>query len=152
MPRKKTCRNPRCDEPPTVGGLCQTHFEESERKHRRYMEAADVLHTGRIDGTAIGPGPLGDEFLRVQHWWFEICSAVNAGREHPILKDETQCGTDWCIAIAQDLIDAERERRAGTGGDSEQRQYIRQLTWSRFENLEKGLMSNGIPRPANRRS
>jgi hypothetical protein len=29
---------------------------------------------------------------------------MRAEREHPILKDETQFGTDWCIVITQELI------------------------------------------------
>ena len=77
---------------------------------------------------------------------FGVCDATRAGRKDPILKDETQFGTDWCIAIMQELVDTERDRRAGTGGDTELRQYIRRETWLRFENLEKGLMSNGVAR------
>ena len=75
---------------------------------------------------------------------------MRAGREDPILKDETQFGTDWCIAITQELVDTERDRRAGAGGDTALRQYIRRETWLRFENLEKGLMSNGVARPERR--
>ena len=36
--------------------------------------------------------------------------------------------------------------RAGKPGDTEIRKYRRQQIWSRFENLEKGLMSNGVAR------
>jgi len=120
-------------------------------ENRRYIEAADVLHTGSIDGEYIREGPLRDELQRVQKWWDEICGAVNAGREHPILKDETEYGTYWCAAIAREIIDAERDLRAGKPGDTEYRKYTRDETWKRFENLERGLMSNGVARSAKRR-
>lgn len=57
---------------------------------------------------------------------------------------------DWCVAITQELVDAERDLRAGGVGDTEFRQYIRRETWLRFENLEKDLMSNGVARPERR--
>lgn len=133
-----------------MGGLCQQHFEESEKRHQRFMEAADVLHTGSIDGEYIGAGPLRDELHRIQDWWRQICSAEMAGREHPILRDETEYGTHWCIAIAQEIIDAERDRRAGKPGDTEYRKYKRAEAWKRFENMERGLMSNGVARPEGR--
>jgi hypothetical protein len=119
-------------------------------RHRRYMETADVLHTGSIDGEYIRAGPLRDELQRVRKWWRESCDAEIAGREHPILKDETEFGKHWCIAIAQEIIDAERDLRAGRLGDTEIRKYIRDDTWKRFENRERGLMSNGVVRPAKR--
>jgi len=114
------------------------------------MEAGSVLHDGVIDGEYFRPGPLREEFRRIQKWWHEVCAAENAEREHPVLKDETRCGTDWCIAIAQELIDSERDARAGEPGDTETRKCRRAVTWERFENLERGLMSNGVARPASR--
>lgn len=147
MARKKTCREYRCDAPPEIGGLCAKHYEEHERRSRRREEALAVLHNGVIDGEYIGEGPLRDELSRARDWWFQVCSAVNSEREHPILKDETQFGTDWCIGIAQEIVDAERDRRAGKEGDNETPRYMRQLFWERFENLERGLMSNGVERP-----
>lgn len=133
-----------------MGGLCKRHYDEAETRRRRRDEAVNVLWHGTIDDKVFTSGPLNDEFHRVRDWWFQACDAMRAEREHPILKDETQFGTDWCIVITQELIDAERDLRAGKGGDTELRQYIRRDTWQRFENLEKGLMSNGVARPERR--
>ena len=94
---------------------------------------------------------MSDELQRIQKWWNEICAAEIAGREHPVLKDETQYGTHWCIAIAQEIIDGERDLRAGKPEDMEIRKYRRAEAWERFANLERGLMSNGIARPPARR-
>jgi hypothetical protein len=120
-------------------------------KERRRDDAVRTLHHGTIDDKLISPGPLLDEFHSLQRWWRQACDAVIAQRHHHVLKDETEYATEWCLAIAQEIIDAEREIRAGTGGDTEIRQYTRRMTWERFENLEKGLMSNGVARPTSRR-
>jgi hypothetical protein len=148
MAKRKVCGKLHCGEPLHAGGLCKKHFDEGNERHRRYMDAADVLHTGSIDGEYIREGPLRDELQRARKWRRESCDAEIAGREHPVLKDETEYGKHWCIAIAREIIDAERDLRAGKPGDTEYRKYKRDETWKRFENLERGLMSNGVERPA----
>ena len=55
----------------------------------------------------------GIETVKVRKWWSEICSAEIGEREHAILKDVTEYGKYWCMAIAQQIIDAERDLRAG---------------------------------------
>ena len=144
MAKRKVCGRFRCEELVSVGGLCRRHFEKADQRHRRFMEAADVLHSGLIDKETIRPGSLREELQRIQKWWGEVCTAEIAGREHPLLKEETRFGTDWCILIAQEIIDAERDVRAGKVGDTEVRRFRREQAWKRFENLEQGLMSNGI--------
>jgi hypothetical protein len=148
--RRKDCAKLHCYEPPFLGGLCKCHHEEAEIRRRRHDEAVKVLWHGIIDEKVFTSGPLRDEFHRVRDWWFRTCDAMRADREDPILKDETQFGMDWCVAITQELVDAERDLRAGGVGDTEFRQYIRRETWLRFESLEKGLMSNGVARPERR--
>lgn len=147
MVRKKVCRKFGCGDQSLPNGLCAKHDEESQRRHQRSMDTADSLHRSVIDGVYIGSGLLGDEFRRVQDWWNAICSAERAGREHPVLKDETRFGVDWCTAIAVELIDAIRDERMGKEGDNEIRRATRQWTWDRFENLERAFMSNGVLRP-----
>lgn len=151
MAKSKLCGEHSCNEPPYMDGLCRNHSDEAHEKSRRYMEAADVLHDGRIDGESIGPGPLREEFLRLQKWWREVCAAGIGHYEHKDLKDETRFGEVWCIAIAQEIIDVERDLRAGKPVDTETSKSRRELTWDRFHNLERGLMSNGKARPLSRR-
>jgi hypothetical protein len=151
MAKRKTCLKSGCDFLPVAAGYCSTHGEEIRLKRLRHDDAVSALHRGLIDGDLVSPGPLGEEFQRLLKWWSEVCSAVNGERPHRVLLDETQFATSWCIAIAQEIIDAEREIRSGTGGDTQMRQYRRRDLWERFENLEKGLMSNGVARPKPRR-
>ncbi len=149
--RRRECSKLHCYEPPVIDGLCQRHHDEHTTKERRYSTAVDALHKGLIDGELVRPGPLRDEFNRVRDWWFEVCQAVTASREHPILKDETEYASSWCIGLAESIIDEERELRASAEVDRTSYQYVRKRLWERFENLERGLMSNGIARPEGRR-
>lgn len=144
--RKASCRKPHCEEPPFLGGLCKRHDDEDMARRLRRDTATKALQTGLIDGELVNSGPLRDEFDRLQNLWRQICDAVNSGREHALLRAETEYGVHWCIEIAQEIIDAERDRRTGKEGDTEMRKYIRQQVWERLENLERGVMSNGVPR------
>jgi hypothetical protein len=113
----------------------------------RRETALGTLEAGRIDNEPIRQGPLRDEFYRVQSWWRKVCDSVNSSRQHPILRDETENAVEWCIELAERIIDEERELRAGREVDSSSHKYLRQSLWARFENLESGLMSNGVARP-----
>jgi hypothetical protein len=62
------------------------------------------------------------------------------------LKDETEFAPEWCIAIASAIIQEEASFRAGREADAGTL-YVKGLSWERFENLEAGLMSNGVRRP-----
>jgi hypothetical protein len=100
-----------------------------------------------VDGRAIAPGPLHDEFRRLERWWSEICNAVNISRQHRILLDETDAGISWCISMAGYIVDGEKDLRLGRTDNLAVYKYHRQQLWERFENLERGLMSNGVARP-----
>ncbi len=147
MAKRKTCLKSGCDFLPDSAWYCRAHAEELRLKRRRQDDAVDALHRGVIDGKSVSPGPLREEFERLRKWWSEVCSAVNSERPHRVLLDETEFATSWSIVIAQEIIDAEREIRSGTGGDTQIRQHARREVWERFANLEKGLMSNGVARP-----
>jgi len=94
---------------------------------------------------------LRDEFWRLRDWWSSVCSYVSSNHEHPVLRDETEYAVSWCIALAEYIVDEERDRRAGKQEQASTYEYLRRDLWERFENLERGLMSNGVARPAERR-
>jgi len=147
--RRKECAKYRCRETAVIGGLCQQHFDEREKRRLREETATEALNTGRIDGEYVPEGVLRDEFLRVRDWWHDVCSAMMSNREHPVLRDETEYAMSWCIELAALII----EERRHVGGEANVRtlQYLRNEVWQRFANLERGLMSNGVARPADRR-
>jgi hypothetical protein len=148
--RRKDCARLHCYERPFLGGLCERHHDEAERKRLRYDTALVALNTGRIDDEPVGEGALRDEFWRLRDWWSAVCNSMTSNREHPVLRNETEYAVSWCISLAEYIVDEERDRRAGKEDAARAHQYLRRDLWERFENLERGLMSNGIARPETR--
>lgn len=145
--RRNECTKLYCREMPFLGGLCKEHHEEAEAKRRRYNDALAALNSGRIDNELPPAGPLRDEFWRLRDWWFDVCAAVNSGREHSVLRDEAEYAVSWCIGLAEYIVDEARDVRAGRQNSAEAQQYLRRHLWERFENLSRGLRSNGLARP-----
>ena len=143
--QRKDCAKLHCTAPPFLGGLCERHHKEAEATQLRYDTARAALNSGQIDNEPVGPGPLRDEFWRLRDWWFDVCHYVTTDRQHPILRNETEYAVSWCIGLAEYIVDEERDRRAGKEGPAHE--YLRRDLWERFENLQRGLMSNGVPRP-----
>jgi hypothetical protein len=144
---KTTCTKSRCDEAPFLGGLCKEHAEEDRREELLRRVAISLLERGSIDGELISNSEIKDEVKRICDWWHRVCHARNAGVEDPVLLDETHYGIAWCIAIAKELYQSEIAYRNEEYFNEEHSRHLRKFTWDRFESLEKGLMSNGIPRP-----
>jgi hypothetical protein len=69
-----------------------------------------------------------------------------ANRQHVVLKDETDYAVEWCIVLAWHIAEEERDRRAGKDVSGAQYYYLREPLWKRFENPERGFMSNGVAR------
>ena len=151
MPKRKSvCRAPRCNKPPYSGGLCQKHSEEETIREERRRVALDALEKGVVGERLPDAPALKEELLRLRVWWFRACDAVNGQRSiGPLPLDEAEHATGWCIALAQEIVDAELALRSGQK-PNDRLEYTREWVWDRFKNLEAGLMSNGIPRPANR--
>lgn len=148
--RRKECAKYRCRETAVIGGLCQEHFDEHEKRRVRDETARQALNTGCIDGQYLPEGDLRAEFWRVRDWWHQVCSAMMVNREHAVLRDETEYAMYWCIELAALIIEEQR----CVGGEANVRtlQYLRGELWQRFANLvERGLMSNGVARPTERR-
>jgi len=151
MPKRRVvCGKYPCNDNPVSLSLCETHAPERELKDQRHFGAVEVLHGAPIDGLPVSRPALWDELLRVRDWWGEVCRAVNSGREYPLLRDATENRTYWRVAIAQEIIEFERDARLGGEGDTRLRQFIRQEAGDRFANLERGLMSNGVARLSDR--
>jgi hypothetical protein len=70
--------------------------------------------------------------------------------KNTVLQDEATYAVEWCIGIACELVTLERSFLSDTPFDVETSRYYRKSFWERFDNLEKGLMSNGYPRTVKR--
>ncbi len=144
--KRRTCRHSGCDEEPYLGGLCRKHHEEDIRKRQRRDAALDVLHRSVIDGRLMEKPGLRDELRQVQRWWSKACLAVQQARTiAPLPFEEAEYAVEWCISLAQFIMDDELAYRAGKEAGYEN-EFMRKLTWERFHNLEQGLRSNGTQR------
>lgn len=148
--RQDVCAKWRCHKPPFLGGLCKEHHQQDQQETQRRHDAADALHRGVVDGSVFQTDALRQELDRLRKWWYTACDAVNYSRPHSVLKDEAEYAVEWCIALAKELVDAERAARLGRLEVHYSLEYTREWVWERFNNLERGLMSNGIARPENR--
>ena len=150
--RPPVCSVSKCDEPAFLGGMCRKHDEERTIREERRRAALAALHTATVENRLPDDLNLRAELFRLREWWFRACEAVQQQRSvGPLPFDEAEYAGEWCIALAQELVDAELALRSGRKPDSKL-DYARLWVWKRFENLEAGLMSNCIPRPAQRRS
>lgn len=147
MKRKKSCQHDDCSEPPYLGGLCELHAAEARFKSQRREDAVSALHLFTIDSVAPSDPTVKEELLRISKWWRDACDAIKHQRQDTVLRDEAEAATSWCIALAQELVDAERAYRDGSKYDRTLLDATSQWVWERFMNLERGLMSNGVERP-----
>lgn len=139
------CAHHGCREPLRSGGLCVEHSEQRKEAHERRDEALTLLHKGIVAGRVLSHPELKEELDRLWRWWREACHAVQSGRTDGILRDEAQYAVEWCIAIAKHICRQERSFRNGDVADPVDHLY-KQPFWERFENLEAGRRSNGLPR------
>ena len=133
---------------PYRNGLCDEHYEENQRKKLRRDAATGTLHSGVIDGRLPDNTALREELFRIRKWWFRACDSINNKNEDKVLRDEAEYALEWCIAIVQEIIEEELATRRGTSVNILSHE-IKRIAWERFENLEAGLMSNGVVRPSN---
>lgn len=141
--KKPTCSySYRCEQPPFRGGFCAEHYAEDEAKRLMREACLDLLHHGEIDGARPTDPELLEESKRLWDQWGRVCNAVNFQRfTNELPEDEERYYAEWCILIAGQIIEAERAVLAG-----KKKPYRQFDFWENFENLAKGLQSNGQPR------
>lgn len=146
MGRKKlVCLVHRCSEPPYIGGRCRVHHQEHWQKERDRDEAVEALHKGTIDGALPTDSSLREQLFAIRKWWFRACDALNFDRKDAVLQDEAEYAMEWCIALTREIVTAERTVKEGCQ-PSYMLEHTAKWVHERFANLEKGLMSNGLPR------
>ena len=122
------------------------HHEEARAKEADEQAAIEALKTWRVEGCSPEKPGLKDELMRASRWWDKACLALQANKKDEVLLDETESALSWCISIAKAIIQDEVAHRHGRAEDPTV-VYLKSLAWERFENLEAGLMSNGVERP-----
>lgn len=143
--KKIKCAHSQCEELAEGGGFCPEHYAEFKQQRKKRDEAIQTLHSSILNGQLFQCPELKKEFEKIQQWWRRACDSINYKKEDPILKDEAQYATDWCIALTLELIQEEKAFRAGDTLQTSS-SFTRDWVWLRFKNLESGLMSNGASR------
>ena len=140
------CKAPGCNKPLYLGGLCKRHDAEDAAKARRRSDALALLHTSSLDNEPLHMPELREELYRLQKWWWRVCSSLQLQQVDPVLQDEAEYALEWCIALAQEIADADRSLHNEGAAKTPNLEQTRHWVWERFANLEKGLMSNGVKR------
>lgn len=144
------CHETGCLDTPYLGGYCRKHHGIRELKEQRRSAAVRLLHFSVVDDRIPDHPELKAELFKLQNYWRDACD-VNIYRRgtKTMPLDEAPYATEWCIALAQEIVDAELAYRAG-GQPASGLEYCQEWVWNRFNNLDKGLQSNGIERKPNR--
>ena len=71
---------------------------------------------------------------------------VNNSNPHAFLKDEAEYGMSWCITLIEEMVGAERAYLSNLDFDTTILNHTKDWVFERFNNLESGLMSNGLSR------
>lgn len=61
---------------------------------------------------------------------------MNPQNEDQDLNDEAPYAREWCMALAMEMVKAERASRAGIPWDQGKAEIIRDRVWRRLEGLE----------------
>jgi hypothetical protein len=73
-----------------------------------------LLHHRNIDGRYPDDPEFRVEYRDLWEKWERVCWVVQLQRgDHTIPLDRAEYVTEWCIALAQQLVVADRARRAG---------------------------------------
>jgi hypothetical protein len=114
--------------------------------NQRRASARTALDSGAIDGDVPSDPALRDELLRLRRRWYLACQVVRENRGTPLMPvNEAEFATEWCIALAQEIVEAHHALGAGKPMPSSVAS-TRSWVWERFRNLDAGLRSNGAPR------
>ena len=142
--RKKFCL--KCYEPQYLEGLCRQHYSENQEDISLRTAGRDLIGSRLVDGLPIDNLEIMAEFNELSKRFTIVCSVVNFQHGRDTLPlDEAPAAIDWCILWATELVERVRKQRQGCSFEYES-YPMRDHARERFANLDKGLMSNGLPR------
>lgn len=138
MKKHSKCKARKCNETAQIRGFCRKHHEAQKNADELRQDGQLLLEKGRIDEGYAAVEWIKTDLLKLQPWWIRISVAMNLQNEDQDLKDEAPYVKEWCIALAMEMVKAERASRAGTPWDQGKAEIIRDRVWRRLEGLEGG--------------
>jgi len=148
--KKRTCINYDCTNESYLAGYCKKHYQEYIFNQERRDSTIRTLRSYSINDSPLTNENLRKELDQLCEWWSRICSVLNNNRGTELMPlDEAEFAKEWCITLAQKIIDDEIAFRSGKQIDNSYDLNYERL-WNRFKNLEKGLTSTGVERKIKR--
>jgi hypothetical protein len=125
-----------CSEAPYSGGLCRVHNDEDLRRTKLRDAAITALHTGEVDGTFGVDGTLIDDLQQLRDRWSVVCNVVISGRDADLVPlEQAQYATEWCISLAEQIVEAQRAIIAGKAVASSLAS-TKSWVWERLRGIE----------------
>lgn len=133
-----------CTGDPYSRGLCQKHHEEKNAREQRRNVAINTLSTLAIDGRLPDEPSLKEELLLLQEWWNRARLALQTGDgDHFMPLNQAEYALEWCISLAQEIVDAELAFRPGKA-PSYALEMTRKWVWDEFKEVEVNLRKKGL--------
>lgn len=145
MVKKKKCIRKYCELEATQWDYCEDHFIELQESNTRRENAAELLHTGRVEGKSITSDELKEEYFKLIDFHDEVRSSFRNRRPNGhIPNEEVEAAPSWCTGLAEVIYYDELIYRGVNVINTNS--HLREQLWNRIINVQKGLLSNGNPR------
>jgi hypothetical protein len=130
------CREHNCSYEPYLGGLCRVHHDEHTREKQLRDAAITALHRGEVNGEFLVDGALRDDLEQLRARWFVVCDVVNSSRGKDLVPlEHAGYATDWCISLAEQIVEAQRAISAGEPVASSF-ESTKSWVWKRLRDIE----------------
>lgn len=138
MKKHGKCKARKCNESAQIRGLCRRHHDEQKRADELRQDGQSLLEKGLLDQEHATVEWIRTDLLKLRPWWTRISAAMSLQNEEHDPKDEMPYAKEWCMALAIEMVKAERASRTGVPWDHGKAEIVRDRVWRRLEGLEAG--------------
>lgn len=140
------CNKLGCKNEAYLGGLCKKHYEEKQEQEKLVEEASALILKRCLDRKMLTQSTLKHDLEIIADYWRKAARSFQSNCEDDFFRGEEEYALAWCENWAKTIIQFERRyRETGLICQEEYRAEIEHYA-ERFDNLEKGLTSNGLKR------
>jgi hypothetical protein len=142
MKKHSKCKARKCNETAQIRGLCRKHHEAQKQADELRQDGQSLLEKGLVDQEHVAVDWIRTDLPKLRPWWTRISAAMNPQNEDKDLGEEAPYAKEWCMALAMEMVKAERASRSGTPEEQGKAEIVRERVWRRLESLE---VSGGKP-------
>ncbi len=134
--KARRCRVDGCREMPHLGGFCLAHYEEDLRRGTLRDQARALLF-GKADGGGVSDHTLQEDLHELMGRWSFVCSAGISQRSNDLVPlEHAEYAADWCISLAEQIIEAQRAINAGMPVACSY-ENTKRWVWERLHGIER---------------